>query len=39
VIRDLKGMPGWNEGKINIENSHFTYDKETSLINGWVYDS
>lgn len=39
VIRDLKGMPGWNEGQINIENSHFTYDKETSLINGWVYDS
>jgi hypothetical protein len=39
VIRDLKGMPGWNEGRINIENSHFTYDKETSLINGWIFDS
>jgi hypothetical protein len=39
VIRDLKEMPGWNEGLINIENSHFTYDKETSLINGWVFDN
>jgi len=39
VIRDLKGMPGWNEGRINIENSHFTYDTETSLINGWIFDS
>jgi hypothetical protein len=39
VIRDLKEMPGYEDGLIKIENSHFTYDKETSLINGWVYDS
>ena len=39
VIRDLQKMPGWTEGQINIEKSHFTYDENTGLINGWVFDS
>jgi hypothetical protein len=39
VIRDLEKMPGWNGGQIYIQKSHFTYDKTTSLINGWIFDS
>jgi hypothetical protein len=39
VIRDLEKMPGWNEGQIYIQKSHFSYDKTTSLINGWIFDS
>jgi hypothetical protein len=39
VVRDLEKMPGWIDGQINIETSHFTYDTNTGLINGWIFDS
>jgi hypothetical protein len=38
VIEDLQKMPGWHNGHISINKSHFTYDDVTGLINGWIFD-